>query len=650
MNVSRKKEYYKQFLKDFLEDYGLMNDPTKNIHCINPEHEDVHPSACFYEDRNVVRCFVCGKSYDIYDAIGFQFGLTSFSEQLKKAEELYGPVPDSYEQSVSNQKELKGKYGYSEKEFVKVDQSVFFEEANKCLNEHDDEAMKYLESRGITIDTANRFNLGHCLSEQYPSNQLVIPTSRYTYNIRAISDDTKQKYYRPKGMPVILFNEDALNQKRYPVFVVEGEIDAISIEELGYPSVALGSASNIGLISERTDLNELEYPLIVALDNDDTGKKKSHDLCSRLEKKGIQYVTLDTLYGDYKDANECLIHEPDQFKKRLESAIMLSLDMAQDVLDKQKEALEEYKSQSVKSHKDVYVKDRMLQLDPISTGYPNLDEVLNGGLQPGRVYTIGAISSLGKTTFFNQMAEYVSSKNTDVIYYTLEMSEAELNSKGISRNTYRICISNLDSLNTTDAKTSNEVDSFWRKQFEYSEKDQRIIKYATDDYFNNGEHLYIHDDVITIDDIVRDVTNHIKITSELPVVFIDYLQIIPPSESEKGLTDKARMDSIVLRLKDISRKYNIPIVVISSFNRQNYGQQANMTAFKESGSIEYSSDVVIALEFSALSDDETSYNEVAERSKAIRNVDVVVLKNRNGQSGARIHYAFYTKYNYYYEI
>ena len=306
---------------------------------------------------------------------------------------------------------------------------------------------------------------------------------------------------------MILFNEDALHQRRYPVFVVEGELDAISIEQLGYPSLALGSASNIGLISERTDLNELEYPLIVALDNDDTGKKKSHDLCSRLEKKGIQYVTLDTLYGDYKDANECLIHERDQFKKRLESAIMLSLNMAQSLLDKQKEALEAYKSQSVKAHKDFYVKDRMLQLDPISTGYPNLDEVLNGGLQPGRVYTIGAISSLGKTTFFNQMAEYVSS---------------ELNSKGISRNTYRICISNLDSLNTTDAKTSNEVDSFWRKRFDYSEKDQRIIKYATDEYFNNGEHLYIHDDVITIDDIERDVMNHIKITSELPVVFIAY--------------------------------------------------------------------------------------------------------------------------------
>lgn len=74
-----------------------------------------------------------------------------------------------------------------------------------------------------------------------------------------------------------------------------------------------------------------------------------------------------------------------------------------------------------------------------------------------------------------------------------------------------------------------------------------------------------------------------------------------------------------------------------------------MTAFKESGSIEYSSDVVIALEFSAINDNEGNYNEVDERAKDIRNVDVVILKNRNGKSGARIHYAFYTRYSFFYE-
>ena len=108
------------------------------------------------------------------------------------------------------------------------------------------------------------------------------------------------------------------------------------------------------------------------------------------------------------------------------------------VSEKKAEELEWYKSQSVKSHKDAYIQDRMLQLEPISTGYSKLDEVLNGGLQPGRVYTIGAISSLGKTTFFNQMAESISSDGTSVLYYTLEMSESELNSKGVSRNTFKV--------------------------------------------------------------------------------------------------------------------------------------------------------------------------------------------------------------------
>ena len=111
------------------------------------------------------------------------------------------------------------------------------------------------------------------------------------------------------------------------MFIVEGELDAISIEQLGFKAVALGSASNIGLISTREDLDKLEYPMIIALDHDETGSKRSNDLRDKLDKKSIQYVVSDSLYGNFKDANECLVNEPDEFKKRLESAVMLSLQM-----------------------------------------------------------------------------------------------------------------------------------------------------------------------------------------------------------------------------------------------------------------------------------------------------------------------------------
>lgn len=151
-----------------------------------------------------------------------------------------------------------------------------------------------------------------------------------------------------------------------------------------------------------------------------------------------------------------------------------------------------------------------------------------------------------------------------------------------------------------------------------------------------------------VKNIIDAVKKHIKITGKSPVVIIDYLQIMPVSE--KGLTDKANMDSIILSLKQLAREYNVPVVVISSFNRQNYTQQVNMTAFKESGSIEYSSDVVIGIQFSQLSSGSENYNELNERAKEIRYVDAVILKNRNGMSGISIHYAFYAKYSYFYEL
>ena len=41
----------------------------------------------------------------------------------------------------------------------------------------------------------------------------------------------------------------------------------------------------------------------------------------------------------------------------------------------------------------------------------------------------------------------------------------------------------------------------------------------------------------------------------------------------------------------------MPVLGISSFNRDNYNNPVGMQSFKESGAIEYSSDVLIGLQF-----------------------------------------------------
>ena len=66
------------------------------------------------------------------------------------------------------------------------------------------------------------------------------------------------------------------------------------------------------------------------------------------------------------------------------------------------------------------------------TGSSNLDEKMS--LYPG-LYVLGAVSSLGKTTFVGQLANQLSEAGDRVLYFVLEQSEFELVSKGISRMT-----------------------------------------------------------------------------------------------------------------------------------------------------------------------------------------------------------------------
>lgn len=524
-----------------------------------------------------------------------------------------------------------------------IDNTSYYKECNCLLNENNDEVQLFLKIKGIELETANRFMLGHRVAlDNGFVNSLLIPINKYEYINMSLDDNEQLNEYSSTKEP---FNKEALYNTRYPVFITKGALNAISIEQMGYPALSVDTVEHIKQIDAQSDFDRIKNPLILAFSLKEKEDLNITALEKELDKKGIFYVSLDELFGPNMQANDCLSINKNKLKKILDDAVMNVLNALNQL---HQEKIKEYEKSSVSGKKENYLKFMSIQQTSISTGYSKLDQALNGGLAGGRLYTVGAISSLGKTTFINQMAEYISSTGNDVIYIALEMSEFELNSKGISRHTYINVMSHPYDLKVENAKTSIEVDKYFRGESDYSESDKRVIRYSIDDYFSRCRHLYIYDTVMDVKNIIDAVKKHIEITGKSPVVIIDYLQIMPVSE--KGLTDKANMDSIILSLKQLAREYNVPVVVISSFNRQNYTQQVNMTAFKESGSIEYSSDVVIGIQFSQLSSDSENYNELNERAKEIRYVDAVILKNRNGMSGISIHYAFYAKYSYFYEL
>ena len=74
-----------------------------------------------------------------------------------------------------------------------------------------------------------------------------------------------------------------------------------------------------------------------------------------------------------------------------------------------------------------------------------------------------------------------------------------------------------------------------------------------------------------------------------------------------------------------------------------------MLAFKESGAIEYSSDVLIGLQFAT--DGEKFTSEGIDRLKRenVRKIELKVLKNRNGMTGDAISYDYSPMFNHFRE-
>ncbi|NDB86841.1 MAG: hypothetical protein EB127_29745, partial [Alphaproteobacteria bacterium] len=275
--------------------------------------------------------------------------------------------------------------------------------------------------------------------------RIIIPTSDYSYATRDIRDkltDKQKKYSKTKEGSVNIFNVEVLKQE-LPCFVTEGEFDALSFLELGYSAVSLGSASNTRSFLKKIKELSNNRSLIIVLDADKSGKKASEQLVAGLQELNISFIAPEIkgsevedvyrseFYGNYKDANDFLVKDKIGFENKIKKALSDLEDWISTEIQAKLEETEiekaEYIETNISSHITLFKewvssgKDKKV----ISTGFINLDEYLDGGLYDG-LYILGAISSLGKTTFAIQIADYLSSQGHDVLYISLEMSEDKI--------------------------------------------------------------------------------------------------------------------------------------------------------------------------------------------------------------------------------
>ena len=604
------------------------------------------------------KCFSCNAGGDIFDLYGAINGTTDHNEQLRGLSEMYGIQVASYRSTAQEDFSPEYQNHAKNEQYThtsihtsvytqadppqQTDYTDFFLQAHKAVEQTD-----YWKRRGLSKETVDRFKLGYVAEWRHPkapkapaSPRLIIPTSPYSYlarDTRETIPEEQRAYSKSKVGSIQLFNKKALQTATKPIFIVEGELDALSIIEVGGEAVALGTTTKSKALIELLKAQAPAQALIIALDNDEAGQRASKELTEGLQGLNIPCYSFNPC-GQYKDANEAL--------QRDREALTIAVEEAEHLQDEEAQAQKEaYLKNSTAHYLQSFVNGIADSVDTpyIPTGFKKLDSVLDGGLYEG-LYIVGAISSLGKTTIITQIADQIAQAGTDVLIFSLEMARAEIMAKSISRHTLQSVLATGGDIR--NAKTARGITT-GKRYIDYSQTERDLINSSIMEYSKYAQNIYISEGVgdIGAEQIRETVQKHILFTGKTPVVIIDYLQILAPY-SERA-TDKQNTDKAVMELKRISRDYKTPVIGISSFNRANYKEAVTMEAFKESGAIEYSSDILIGLQLKGAGKKDFDANEA--KRKDPREIELVILKNRNGRTGDSLSFNFYPLFNYFEE-
>jgi replicative DNA helicase len=479
---------------------------------------------------------------------------------------------------------------------------------------------KYLTSRGLTPETIKRERLGWDAAKRVVVMPYSTEPGEYYHIDRKVDVDThtKGKYRKPSKAEVgeePVFHPADLTASNV-VFVVEGGMDVYAVHQLGYRATGVISAHAYGRILDTLKAAEYDGTVVVMLDDDETGNKAATQFCKDLKTAGIHYCRAKQTPGT-NDASEALETCQDALSAHLSAEHARATGGVYDpaTVVRTIATLADYE-------------------EPVPTGFGALDQALEGGLRRG-VVVLGALSSLGKTTLMIQIADNIARAGHPAFFVTIEQSAKEIVSKSIVR------LMKAQKAGEAGAVSASEVNSA-RRRASWSKKTKEVFARAVETYTAEiAPNLRIMEaaDRPNVAEIQRRAQEMKDATGTAPVVFVDYLQLMAPRNDRD--TDKMTADNNMRELRQMARELHTTCMVVSSINRNSYAEDMSMSAFKESGGIEYSADVALGLQVFDLkakldAQDEKKRAWVGQRlyenekAKDVRHLEVKVLKNRNG--------------------
>ena len=240
----------------------------------------------------------------------------------------------------------------------------------------------------------------------------------------------------------------------------------------------------------------------------------------------------------------------------------------------------------------------------VRTGYQDLDETLGGGLLAGGMYVLAARPGMGKTTFAINIADRVANEKKPVLFVSLEMTEAQLNAKRISREMGipgpRLLMGAL------------------------SEQEEQLVADAGD--VIRALPVYINGEPSAT---VPDIEAMARSVKGLCLIVVDYIGKVSPGE-RGGAARYDYMAEISGALKTLASRLRVPVLALCQLNRAGADRRDKtplLTDLRDSGSIEQDADGVIFLH-------REDYYETEYSSGGVNaDLQVIAAKNRHGRVG-----------------
>lgn len=299
----------------------------------------------------------------------------------------------------------------------------------------------------------------------------------------------------------------------------------------------------------------------------------------------------------------------------------------------------------------------------ISTGMKKLDKILYG-IQRKFIYTIGASSGIGKSSFVLDIFVYNLIKNAGntpiaILLYSFEMSKEVLQAKLVSRyiwDEFNKVVTYEDILSFSNT-ISKEHKDLYNKSRPWIEKVTKLTTVYDKPLSPHGvygtckEWLRQFGEFITIDDHREDYIE--KNPDMYKVVITDHISLLSGPGSKKEKIDLVADYMIYFRNKCGITKIFVQQLNrgVSSVDRKTNGYElVGLEDFKDSSGTTDASEVVIALY--------SPYREKIARCEGYniqtgfksRFILIEVIKNRFGRSGINIGTTFHGEINLFREL